>query len=311
MTKRELVKRAITFERPERVPIWLFNRDQKEGDILAYGLDLPVDGRNEWGYEFTTLDQTMGQVKVPVVPSWDALAAFRAPELDAPRRLEGIDAFKADTDGHYLLGGLGITGFNLYTFLRGFENAMLDFVMERGHAEWLLDRIMGFETELITVAAEAGLDGVHFADDWGSQNGLFISPELWRDLFKPRYQAQCAHAHALGLDLWFHSCGRISSILPDMHEMGVDVMNISQPNANDLEAVGAALRGKQCFLMPISYQTDSISGTPQAIHAEARRQYRALGTPGGGYIGYVEEYACMGMPEENYQACITAFQALA
>jgi hypothetical protein len=78
----------------------------------------------------------------------------------------------------------------------------------------------------------------------------------------------------------------------------------------DLQAVAARLRGKQCFLLPISYQTVSISGTPADIHAEARRLYGLLGTPQGGFIGYVEEYSVMGMTPENYRACAQAFRAL-
>jgi hypothetical protein len=60
----------------------------------------------------------------------------------------------------------------------------------------------------------------------------------------------------------------------------------------------------------VSYQTTSISGRPEEIEREARRAYDLLGTDHGGFIGYIEEYGCVGMPEENYQACVRAFQSL-
>ena len=63
-------------------------------------------------------------------------------------------------------------------------------------------------------------------------------------------------------------------------------------------------------MMPISYQTVSIKGTPEEIRAEARRLYDLLGTPAGGFIGYVEEYGVMGMSAENYRACGQAFREL-
>jgi hypothetical protein len=63
-------------------------------------------------------------------------------------------------------------------------------------------------------------------------------------------------------------------------------------------------------MVPTSYQTVSIKGTPAEIRAEARRLFDALATPRGGFIGYVEEYKCMGMSEENYQACAQAFETL-
>ena len=75
-------------------------------------------------------------------------------------------------------------------------------------------------------------------------------------------------------------------------------------------SLGCVGGGRQCFMVPISYQTDSISGTPEEIHAEARRMYDLLGTEAGGFIGYVEEYGCMGMSQENYRACGEAFRCL-
>ena len=71
----------------------------------------------------------------------------------------------------------------------------------------------------------------------------------------------------------------------------------------EVAEVGRRLRGRQCFMMPISYQTVSIRGTPEEIYAEAQRLYDLLGTPAGGFIGYVEEYSVMGMSAENYRAC--------
>jgi hypothetical protein len=136
---------------------------------------------------------------------------------------------------------------------------------------------------------------------------MMISPPLWRELFKPRYARQFALAHELGLHTWYHCCGEFLPIMEDFREIGVDVLNIAQPNVNDIVAVGQKLRGRQCFMTPISYQTVSITGTVEEIYAEAERLHRLLGTTEGGFIGYVEEYSVMGMSEQNYQACAKAF----
>jgi hypothetical protein len=311
MTGSERTKAAIGFGNPDRIPIWFFNRDPMHGDILCYDLSLSANGVNEWGYRFENLsDGTMGQVKNPILKDWGKLADFSFPELRSTERLAGVGSFKSNAGGRYLLGSLGISGFTVYMFLRGFENSMIDFMVEREKAEALLDRIFGFETQIVDLASEARLDGVHFADDWGMQDGLMIDPGLWREIFKPRYRKQFERAHELGLHVWFHSCGNILSVVPDFHEAGVDVMNISQPNVVDIPEVGQLLRGNQCFMVPISYQTVSISGTPEDIRAEAQRLYDELGTPAGGFIGYVEEYRCMGMSEENFLACSEAFRRL-
>ena len=311
MTRKERVIRAIEFKGPDRVPIWFFNRDRMRGDVLCFGLSAEQEGTSEWGYRWRRLDDgTMGQPAEPVLPTWQSLASYRFPELRPDQRMSGIKEFKLSSGGRYLLGSLGISGFTTYSFLRGFENSMIDFSRAAEHAGNLLDRILAFECELISLAAEHGLDGVHLADDWGTQHGLMIAPAMWREVFKPRYAAQFAHARRLGLHVWFHCCGRIDAVVPDFHEIGVDVMNTSQPNVVDTAGIGGLLRGQQCFMVPISYQTVSISGTPGQIEAEAQRLYRELGTPRGGFIGYVEEYSCMGMSQQNYEACARAFEAL-
>lgn len=309
MTRRQRVARAIGFGNPDRVPIWFFNRDVTSGDIMRFEFSISEGLKSEWGYTWRRLDDgTMGQPTGAVVPSWEDLASYDLPRLRSKERLAGIEAFREESTDRYLLCGLGISGFTVYTFLRGFQNAMTDLALEPERACVLLDRIFDFECELISLAADAGLHGVHFEDDWGTQSNLTVSPAMWRSVFKPRYRRQFEHAHSLGMTVWFHSCGNILPIVFDLHEIGCDVLNISQPNVVDIAEVGRLLRGKQCFMAPVSYQTVSITGTPEDIRAEAKRLHETLGAPLGGFIGYVEEYGCMGMSEENYQACAHAFE---
>jgi len=320
MTSRERVKRAIRFENPDRIPIWLFNKDQTDGDVLWYDFRVTEGEYNtgyhggnvsEWGYTWKTLDDgTMGQISEPLIPDWEDLDKYQFPTRNPEKRFRRLEEFKALSRDHYRLAMSIITGFTTYTFLRGFENSMMDFMEEPEKAEYLLDRIFGFEKELMTMAAEAGFDGFHFGDDWGTQSTLMIAPEMWRKLFKPRYKDQFDHAHSVGLDVWYHSCGNITDILEDFHEIGVDVMNISQPNVVDIRGEGHKLQGRQCFLLPISYQTVSITGTPSDIMAEGKRLHDLMGVSNGGFIGYVEEYGCMGMSEENFHACIASFREL-
>jgi len=267
---------------------------------------------NEWGYRLEKLDDgTMGHPTRPAIPDWDAARAFHAPALRPEERTASVPAFLERSGDRYRLASLDLSGFTVYTLLRGFENSMVDFLLEPERFAWLMDLICDFECELMDMAARHGFHGIHLADDWGTQTGLMIAPALWRGLFKPRYRRQFERAHRLGLHVWYHCCGDFAEIAEDFHEIGADVLNISQPNVVDIDLVGRRLRGKQCFMMPISYQTVSIRGTPEEIHAEARRLYDALAGPAGGFIGYVEEYGCMGMSEENYRACAEAFRRLA
>jgi len=313
-TRKTIVEQAIAFAHPDRVPLWFVNCDHTDGDVMVWHLSLrrtDETGDNEWGYHLETLDDgTMGHPLHPFLPDWDSFAAFTKPPIDAERRMQRLPAFLELSEDRYLLASLDLSGFTVYTMLRGFENSMMDFMIERERFSQLMEMIVEFEMELTTLAAERGFHGIHFVDDWATQTGMMISPKLWRELFKPYYKRQFDHARRLGLHVWYHCCGNFTDIVDDFHEIGVDVLNISQPNVVDIESIGQRLRGKQCFLMPISYQTVSISGTADEIHAEARRLYDHLAGDNGGFIGYIEEYGCMGMSPENYRACADAFRKL-
>ncbi|MCX6090579.1 MAG: hypothetical protein NTX88_09490 [Candidatus Atribacteria bacterium] len=181
---------------------------------------------------------------------------------------------------------------------------------DRKHLERLIDAVFGFEEVLIREAGKRGVDAIAFLDDWEMQNGLMISPSLWRTVFKPHYQHQFDLVHGSGMFVYFHSCGFIYDILPDFIEIGVDVMNISQPNLYDIPRLGKNFGGTVCFCCPVSYQTTSISGTPQDIERYIDLLFEHLGGFNGGLIGYAEEYHTIGMSEENFQACVRGFRKL-
>ncbi|MCX6903021.1 MAG: hypothetical protein NTW03_06005, partial [Verrucomicrobia bacterium] len=217
------------------MPIVFWNRDQTEGDVMLYHLALgaPGDGtpnhwnwqENEWGYRLESLgDGTMGHPTAPFYPDLPAPESIRVPPLREGERMSDVPAFLETCGDRYRLASFDLSGFTVYTLLRGFENAMQDFLLKPEGFAALMDRIIAFECDLIQMAARHGFHGIHFADDWGTQSGLMISPGLWRQLFKPRYARQFALAHKLGLHTWYHCCGEFLPIMEDFHEIGVDVI---------------------------------------------------------------------------------------
>ena len=252
----------------------------------------------------------MGYPTAPLYAEMPSAGAIRVPPLREAERMSAVPEFLETCEDRYRLASFDLSGFTVYTLLRGFENAMEDLLADLDGFAVLMDAIIDFECDLMRLAARYGFHGIHFADDWGTQSGLMISPAMWRLLFRPRYARQFALAHDLGLHTWYHCCGNFDLIMDDFHDIGADVLNISQPNVVDMAGVSRRLRGRQCFMLPISYQTVSISGSPEEIYAEARRLYELAGTLAGGFIGYVEEYGVMGMSASNYRACGEAFRCL-
>ena len=313
-TRREQVIAAIDFSGPDYVPIYFFNRDIDKSDVVQAGMGCQSESGDadlsEWGYRWERVDATMGQPKRPAITRWDELDNFKAPDPCREGRFNYLSETRERYRDRFVVAGLGISGFTVMSFIAGFANLLEGFYTEREKVERLADIVFGYEIELIRRAAGFGADAVGFADDWGSQNGLFISPGLWRSFFLPRYAEQFGLARSLGMRVMFHSCGDVLEIIPDFFDAGVDILNVSQPNLYDIAALGETFGGKRCFMCPVSYQTTSISGGPDEIRLDVASLIKHLGGKGGGLIGYVEEYASIGLSEENYRACARAFEEL-
>ncbi len=314
MSARDEVIKAIEFKRPAYVPIWYINEDLEKGDIANYWLFALGKGQTtEWGYRYEHAKEdngTMGMPRHPLLSDWEDYRKYDFPDPLSLKKYEKVDDFMLENKSRYRVASMGISGFNTYLFLRGFDHAMIDFASEDKTAYDLLEKIFQTENEIIKVTSGYDFDAIMFYDDWGMQKDIMISPVMWRNIFRPLYEKQFKKIHDLGMLVFFHSCGDITSILEDFHDIGVDVINTGQPNVIDMDKVSHLLKGKQCFLTPISYQTISISGTPQDIKKEAERLYEKLATEEGGMIGWIEEYSSIGMPRENYLACAEAFGKL-
>jgi uroporphyrinogen decarboxylase len=314
MNKRECVLASIEFRNPGRLPILAWNKDQTDGDILSYEL-FPFHGvtveKSEWGYVWKNLgDGTIGYIEEPIIPTWEKVEKYVFPDPNSDDRFRDINEFKIKSDNHFLMAEIGLSGLQNYTLLRGFINTMIDFQTRDKRALNLLDTIFDIEIQVIKKASKYEFDAIHFADDYGTQRGLIISPQLWIEIFKPRFKKHFKSIHDLGMKIFFHSCGNITSIIPEFHDIELDVINIAQPNVVDIDKVSSLLQGKQCFLVPIDYQTTLLKGKPQDIIREVKKLFEKLGTSKGGFIGYIEEYGVMGMPEENYWASWDAFRGL-
>lgn len=124
---------------------------------------------------------------------------------------------------------------------------------------------------------------------------MIISPHTWRNIFKPRYAWQFELAHSLNLLVYFHCCGNFLEIIHDFIEIGVDIINISQPILYRIPELGDRFGAKVCFTCPVSYQTISISGSRTDNFKDAQILVEHLGCFNGGLNGWVEEYHSMSM----------------
>ncbi|MDR2618155.1 MAG: hypothetical protein LBC62_04710, partial [Treponema sp.] len=225
---------------------------------------------------------------------------------------EGIEerSRRMDPD-KYITTGIFMVLFERLHSLRGFENLMLDFYLEREKLEALADRIVEFDIGIIRNTARrfpGRVDGISFSDDWGTEQAAFISVGLFEEFFKPRYKKIFGACHEAGWHVWLHSCGKITALVPSLIETGVDVFNLLQPRVFGLEEFGKQFAGKTCFSTCADIQHTLPFKSQPEIEEEVKLLLQYWATPQGGFIlsDYGDNHA-VGVSEDAHRAMFDAY----
>lgn len=314
-TPRELIRRTVRFERTPRVPrnLWTLpwaethhpaelkaiRRDFPD-DIVSPNLDWPVLDCmrgdpyapgvyvDEWGCEFLNIQAgAIGEVKNSLVESYDSdLDKVRPPWAWTKVDL-GPVAVQYEQNDRFMLSPICYRLFERMQFLRGTEDLYIDLMeMPAGLIE-MTRRIHEWNLAMIDAWAATDVDGIMGMDDWGSQRSLLISPQLWRDFFKPYYRQYVERIHAAGKLCFFHSDGYIFDIYEDLIEIGVDAVN-SQIFCMDIEEIGRRFRGRITFWGEVDRQHLLPCGCIEDVRRSVRRAAAALYTGHGGVIAQCE-----------------------
>ncbi|MGD2152382.1 MAG: cobalamin-dependent protein [Gemmatimonadales bacterium] len=313
LTSRELVKGALDFQAPARLPrqLWVLPWAAKRypEELGRIERDFPPDittipvfcsepvpgGGNAhtvgtfvdaWGCTFLNLQEgIIGQVKQPLVTDWSDTEHVRFPRERLAIDRREVTAFCEATD-RFVLAGTCPRPFERLQFLRGPENLYLDLNRPSARLREFLQRLHAFYIEELTLWAETEVDALTFMDDWGSQTALLVAPELWREMFKPLYADYIAIAHEHGKYAFMHSDGYITEIIPDLIEIGLDALN-SQVFCMDLEELGRRFAGQLTFWGELDRQQMLPRATTTEI-AEAARRLQAAFHRDGGFIAQCE-----------------------
>ena len=146
----------------------------------------------------------------------------------------------------------------------------------------LLDRLLYWEIEEGKRLVETGVDICAIGDDFGMQTGMIISPYLWKKYFKPRYRKLFRELKKSGdVYIFFHNDGKIEQMIPDLIEIGVDILNPVQPECMDLIKLKKLYGDKLTFHGTISIQKTLPFGTVEEVKSEVITRIKTLGYDGG------------------------------
>ena len=316
-TAREVVKAAIEFTTPDRLPV-IFDQlgvsdmHRVFWNQIGSGDWMEKHSQDLWHCGWTrTETHNMGQITVHPLDDWSKAKDFRWPDPDKPSNFEGVEEKFAGTEGKYVTTDIFMLLWERMQALRGFENVFTDLYLERENVEDLADRIVSFDIAIIKNMARrfpGKIDGLTFTDDWGTENALMIDPKIWRGFFRPRYEKIFRACHDAGWHVWMHCCGKVNEIIGDLIEIGCDVINLQQPRLLGIKEIGEQYAGKICFQATCDIQrTMPVKDIPE-IREEAKLLLDSWGTEKGGFIlcDYGDD-AAIGCTAEKTQAMFDAF----
>jgi hypothetical protein len=265
----------IHFETIPSPPPSAFNKD---GEYYEIKID-------EWGTEWEHLIFGVhGHPKNYPFSSWRAAKDYRFPAMPV---IDKTEIAKQREEFLVFMGWISI--FEKLHALRPIDEVLVDILFKDKDLISFLDRMVDYWHKTIQLMLEAGADVIVFADDWGTQTAPIVSPSIFRDVFKPRYEELVKPIKQSGAMVFFHSCGFLGEIFDELLDLGINGLwpqivffednpvHISKCRDN---GVAVYLHPDRQYLIP--------KGTPQAIKAKIGYYAEKYHRLGGGGIFYIE-----------------------
>jgi uroporphyrinogen decarboxylase len=319
MKSREIVNNTIEFKFPERVARSFTPSDFVWGSpeiSIPDGNWVRVGGeawerKDEWGNTWRRLDPTSkGEVARGAIDDLSLADSYLMPDFSNPQFYQSAKNTFAAFPDHYHIGSIHGLTFSIARKLRRMEQYLMDLVSEPETIHHLHNRIDETIRTQIDQMAAVGADCVMIAEDWGTQLDLLINPLLWRKEYKPRFFNLCAYAHGLGLKFLMHSCGKMTAIIFDLIETGVDVLQFDQPTIHNLDLLAAYQDSSRItFWCPVDIQKTLQTRNEYLIRKEAQELVRKLWRRGGGFIaGFYSDEASLRLEPEWQKMANDEFQ---
>jgi len=307
------------------LPSWFFPIVTDDGGWKVLAADgTPIAGMPSTGYFFDQLcfpyvdgypadlrdlDKAMGKVV------WAALAHSpwdHAGEEGFWQKLRERALDLRATSNRALIIAGGCNLFEWGSFLRRLDHFLMDLACDPYNVERLLDalleRHLAFLEKLCRSVGDV-VDIVRLGDDLGMDRGPFMSPAMYRRLFKPRHTILCDYIHRhSNMHIFLHSCGGIVPLIPDLIEAGFEILNPVQTNCEGMDPK----RLKRDFGQEVTFwgggcDTRHILNrrSPAEVKQHVRERLEIF-SPGGGYVFNPVHNILPEVPPENILAMFEA-----
>jgi uroporphyrinogen decarboxylase len=238
------------------------------------------------------------------------LETYTAPDPGRPALYTEARRVIGEYKGEYwIVGVTPTTIFETAWALRGYEQLLMDMASDPGKANRVLDLPYLYHQAVTQQLVRLGVDMVWLGDDVGGQHAMLMSPRMWRQYFKPRMADLIASLKAINpqVKLAYHTDGVVYPIIPDLIEIGIDVLNPIQPAAMDPLRLKADYGDRLCFWGSMDIQHTLPFGTPGEVRQEVITRLETIGRGGGLLIGPTHNLQ-LDTPLENFWAMLEAIR---
>ena len=272
--------------RPVRLPDGSWQTTDEEGRVLSR---MPADAtcfdqtffpyENGYPKNFDGLQEALKKI------SW--VVHSHASNLDAGELRERLLKLREDTGKALVMSG-GVKLLELGFFARRMDNFLTDLLVDREKLCEMMDRLV--EMHLAGLEKKIGalgdiVDVIRFGDDLGMKTGPFMDLDTFREVFKPRYKILCDYVkkHS-SMKIFLHSCGSVRQFIPDLIEVGFDILNPVQTNSRGMDPEELKREfGKDIVFWGGGVDTTSVinRGTPDEIRRDVLRRCEIFSKDGG------------------------------
>ena len=263
---------------------------------------------DDWGIRWRYVRNDFGVfteiVNFPLSGDKSKLDRFQIPD---PHEKSRYDDFKKSKNEYgkdkWLIGSSQISIFEAAWYLRGMDQLLMDMVTDPDYVHALMDKVMQFPLVVSQKYIELGADMVWFGDDVSMQSGMMMSLDMWRTFLKPRYAVLFAACKKLNpsIKIAYHSCGNCETILDDMIEIGLDVLNPLQPMAIDPFKIKKRYGNRLALFGGLCVQQTMPRGSVNEVKKAVRKLKMEAGA-GGDYILSPAHHIQADTPLENILA---------
>ena len=286
---------------------WVNNNHAMEGIVHERDGEGHLD---DWGIRWEKQGpyNQIAEYPLDAAPPGEVLA-YRFPVDRLENLLANMLPVIARRDDFFIGVDVSPCVFEMYWRLRGMEDAILDLIAEPDTANAMMGRCADFAVDLAEESCRRFKpDWLWTGDDVAGQQGMIMSPDQWRSMVKPHLQRVIDVGTRAGLPVAYHCCGALAPIIPDLIEMGVDVLNPVQsscPGMNPLD-LKREFGGELAFMGGVDTQYLLPTGSADRVYRATLELVEGMTADGGGYILAASHTVPPETPEENIFAMYEA-----